>query len=129
MKIKKEDIKRIISILEDKYNELSDNEYFEFNGNNLVRFNTISLPEFHYLPKATNEEEAQLITEYYRTLILKAESYKNWNNNDSKIYHLYIENTNTYKNGWCDIKESEEYKDYKLVSLEDIKLILNQNKQ
>jgi len=126
MKIKKEDIKRIISILEDKYNELSDNEYFEFNGSNLVKFNTIPLPEFHYLPKAINNEEAQLISDYYKTLTIP-EKYisQGWNNNDSKTYHLYIENTNNYKNGWHDIRDSNDYKNYKLVSLDDIKLILN----
>lgn len=37
MKIKKEDIKKIINILESKHSELKDGEYFEFKGNNLVK--------------------------------------------------------------------------------------------
>jgi hypothetical protein len=37
MRIKKEDIKRIINILETQYNELEDGEYFEFNGKRLIK--------------------------------------------------------------------------------------------
>lgn len=63
MKIKKEDIKRIIEILESKYNELEEGEYFEFNGKELVKSN---IPKkWCILIEPSNQKELE---EYWNTL-------------------------------------------------------------
>lgn len=58
MKIKKEDIKKIINILESKYNELEEGEYFEFNGKELVKDN-FKLPKFWWI-RVTKENQKEL---------------------------------------------------------------------
>jgi hypothetical protein len=62
MRIKKEDIKRIINILEAQYNELKDGEYFEFNGKGLSK-NSFKIPD-KWCIRPNNQEELELIFEF-----------------------------------------------------------------
>ena len=83
MKIYKENIKRIIQILQEKDLELKEDEYFEFEDNQMIK-SSFKLPEF-FAVRAITKENGKILYKYFN------DTYNHAWNAEIKIHlELYL---------------------------------------
>lgn len=118
MKIKKEDIDRIISILNNKKKELNEEESFIFKSDNLKYLEKqFQIPKNYYLPLAKNEYEADIIYDFIVNRINK-ENKGSWKKEHVYQYHLVVSG-GIYETGHRTPIQNYKYKNYIKVSFED----------
>ncbi len=121
MKIKSNDIDRVIEILQEFKGELKDQEYFEFKNKNLIKESFI-IPE-KFGVKAENEKNAEIIYPYTEKKF--KQSY-----NISTTAHWEIYCVCEFKDGKIKIITNDRTADQKMpiMSPENfIKHIVNEN--
>lgn len=94
MKIYKENIKRIIQILDEKYNELEDGECFDFSDNKLVKVDNFILPTC-FAVRALTKDKADILYEHFnrkyghtwnKTTDIHYKTFLNFTINDNILY-------------------------------------------
>jgi len=122
MKIYKENIKRIIQILDEKYNELEDGECFEFKDDKLVKIDSFILPYYWYLPLIDDFYEHTIIINWLKSQGVYSQVWDNDVKNPkkgTKYYHLHgkgLYHRNGYHTPLDDSSEItfEQFKQYVL---------------
>lgn len=136
MKIKKEDIKKIINILKEADKKLKKGEYFSFENNNLTIEN-FKLPKYWFLNKTNNKYQQQVIYDWMQ----KQPFGEHWKNLDyAEVYHLVNEDPDSSEKRPCGINQNAEGNkliydgwdtgkiEFQLISFEEfLKYVVNEN--
>lgn len=121
MKIKSNDIDRVIEILQEFKGELKDQEYFEFKNKVLTK-TSFEIPK-KFAVQAINEENAKIIYPY--TELKNKQGFKSSTSSHYNIYALLVYDGTNIKVIGNQTKLSNEYE---VISPEDfIKHIVNEN--